>query len=68
MRTTLSATFLLFASSLALASTPNLTGVRPVGGQRGIDVEVTLQGARLQDAQEILYYQPGISTVKSSRS
>ena len=58
----LAAPFLLLAAS-AHASSPSLTAVRPVGGQRGTEVEVTLSGARLGDAQEILWYQPGIETL-----
>src|SRR5271156_3488724 len=45
------------------AASPSLTAIRPVGGQRGTQVEITLSGARLGDAQEIIYYQPGITTV-----
>ena len=45
------------------AATPSLGAIRPVGGQRGTEIEITLSGARLGDAQEILYYQPGITTV-----
>ena len=47
----------------ASAATPSLTAIRPVGGQRGTEIEVTLSGARLGDAKEILFYQPGITTV-----
>ena len=52
------------AAASARASSPQLSAVRPLGGQRGTEVEVTLSGARLKDAQEILYYQPGIATAK----
>jgi hypothetical protein len=45
------------------AAWPSLTAVRPVGGQRGTELEITLSGARLGDAHEIVYYQPGITTV-----
>jgi hypothetical protein len=38
--------------------------VRPLGGQRGTEVEVTLAGGRLSDAKEVLFYQPGITTTK----
>jgi hypothetical protein len=44
-------------------ATPSLGAIRPTGGQRGTELEITLSGARLGDAQEILYYQPGIATV-----
>src|SRR5271156_4236600 len=49
--------------STAVAATPSLGAIRPVGGQRGTELEVTLSGARLGDAQEIIYYQAGITTV-----
>ncbi len=35
-----------------------------VGGQRGTELEVNFTGQRLGDAQEILFYQPGISATK----
>ena len=38
--------------------------MKPVGGQRGTEVEVTLTGQRLADAKEILFYQPGITATK----
>jgi hypothetical protein len=49
--------------STAVAATPSLGAIRPVGGQRGTELEVTLSGARLGDAQEIIYYQPGLTTL-----
>jgi hypothetical protein len=48
--------------SSARAATPSLTAIRPVGGQRGTEVDVTFSGARLGDALEIVYYQSGITT------
>ena len=53
----------LLAAMPAAASSPVLGAVRPVGGTRGTDVVLTLSGARLGDAQEILWYQPGIETI-----
>ena len=38
--------------------------MKPVGGQRGTEVVVTLTGQRLADAREILFYQPGITVTK----
>ena len=49
--------------SPALASSPSIGGVAPRGGQRGTEVELTFNGGRLLDAQEVLFYQPGL-TVK----
>ena len=46
------------------AASPRLTSVRPLGGQRGTEVEVNFRGDRLADAQEVLFYQPGISATK----
>jgi uncharacterized lipoprotein YbaY len=54
--------FLLISPALE-AATPSLAAIRPVGGQRGTEIEITLSGARLGDAQEIVYYQSGITTV-----
>ena len=53
----------LLLSTAAPAASPSLTAVRPVGGQRGTEIDVTLSGARLGDAQEILFYQPGITAL-----
>lgn len=54
--------FLTIAST-ATASTPLLRSIRPMGAQRGTEVEVALSGERIGDAQEILFYQPGIAVV-----
>ncbi len=53
----------LVLTSTAAAATPSLTAVRPVGGQRGTELDVSFSGARLGDALEIVYYQPGITTL-----
>jgi len=45
-----------------LAAKPSFTKIVPPGFQRGQEIEVTLQGDRLQDAQEILFFEPGVST------
>ncbi|MEX0585282.1 MAG: PPC domain-containing protein, partial [Pirellulales bacterium] len=53
--------FLLAASpAIVSAANPSLGGMSPRGGQRGAEVEVVFNGARLADAQEILFYYPGI--------
>ncbi|CAN5685234.1 PPC domain-containing protein [soil metagenome] len=56
----------LLLASLAQASTPSLNAnaIQPTGAQRGTEVEVTLSGARLADAEEILWYQPGIEVTR----
>src|SRR5688572_3885580 len=46
------------------AASPALTSVLPRGGQRGSEIEVTLGGDRLVDAQELFLYQPGLTVKK----
>lgn len=50
--------------SSARAASPSLGSITPQGGQRGTELDVTFNGARLADAQEIYFYEPGISVVK----
>ena len=54
----------VLASGTAEAAQPNLGGTTPRGAQRGTEVEVTLSGARLEDTEEILFYEPGIEVTK----
>jgi len=56
---------LLFAAS-AQAVAPNLASITPTGGQRGTEIEVGFNGDRLQDAEEIICYEPGLQIVKLS--
>ena len=51
-------------ASAVYAVAPNFTAIAPAGGQRGTEVEVTLRGERLADAQEIFFYSPGIALEK----
>lgn len=46
------------------AANPSLGSIAPYGAQRGTEVEVHLHGDRLDDAQEVFVYYPGIE-VKS---
>jgi hypothetical protein len=48
----------------AIAAQPQLSRIRPIGMQRGTEVEVSFTGNRLEDAQELLLYREGV-TVKS---
>lgn len=52
------------SASAAKASSPSLGAVRPLGGQRGNEIEINLTGARLADAKEIVFYEPGVTTTK----
>lgn len=67
MRPALLASVLVLASASAHAASPSLRGIRPVGGQRGTEMEVTLRGDRLGDAQEILFHQPGIEVLRLAK-
>ncbi len=37
--------------------------IKPLGAQRGTEVDVTITGYRLGDSQEIMFYEPGIEVV-----
>jgi hypothetical protein len=49
--------------STARAVDPSLSAIRPSGFQAGTEVEVSLTGARLGDAAELMFYSPGIEVV-----
>ena len=57
----LAALALLLCAGLLQAASPSLSIITPRGIQRGTEAEVLFHGARLNDAQEILFYEPGIS-------
>jgi hypothetical protein len=48
----------------SFSASPTVTSVLPRGGQRGTEITVTIGGARLADAQELLWYSPGIAVTK----
>ena len=50
--------------SAAFATSPHVESLTPAGGQRGTELEATFTGERLQDAQEIFCYEPGIQVLK----
>ena len=45
------------------AASPSLGGIAPYGAQRGTELEVNFNGGNLADAQEIMFYYPGIKVV-----
>jgi hypothetical protein len=53
-----------FFVPLAQGHTPKVTSLTPTGGQRGTDVELKMSGARLEDAEELVFASPGIELVK----
>lgn len=54
----------MMTASDAFAVNPQVNEIVPYGFQRGTEVEVEFKGARLSDADEPLFYSPGI-TVKA---
>jgi hypothetical protein len=52
------------ATSSARAASPDVREILPRGGQRGTEIDVILRGDHLSDAQEILFYQAGLSAAK----
>jgi hypothetical protein len=46
------------------AASPSLGGITPRGGQRGTEMPLFFNGARLSDAKEILAYSTGFSVTK----
>lgn len=43
------------------AANPSLAGFTPPGAQRGAEIEVRVNGGRLNDAVDIMFYTPGIT-------
>lgn len=59
--TALLLTGILISGFDAYAASPDFQNSYPRGAQRGSEVKVTLTGARLDDAEELLFHSPGIS-------
>ncbi|PQO44803.1 PPC domain-containing protein [Blastopirellula marina] len=57
------ATMLINAMPL-IAAQPSLQRMDPSGLQRGTEVEILLRGVRIHDAEEVLFFEPGV-TMKS---
>src|SRR6266446_3844180 len=53
-----------FLPMWAQATSPHLISLLPTGAQRGTEVQVSFVGDRLQDAEEIICYEPGIEVLK----
>lgn len=51
----------LSLSTHAFAAAPLLSNIMPRGGQRGSETEVTFSGTRIGDAQEVLFFEKGIT-------
>src|SRR5437764_7952719 len=60
-----SAAMLLFCTALgARAADPQISVVLPRGVQRGAEADIQIHGTRLADAQEVMFYVPGITVTK----
>jgi len=55
---------LMFLPMLAQAASPTLGSINPRGFQRGTDAVIAFNGNNLADAQEIVWYTPGIAVLK----
>ena len=56
---------LLAASALAAgAVAPTLQNTTPSGLQRGTEAELKFNGSRLADAEEVLFYEPGVKVLE----
>lgn len=55
---------LLIPQSVVNASDPTLSVILPRGGQRGTEQVFRFSGARLQDAEEIFFYEPGFEVTE----
>ncbi|MEZ6128355.1 MAG: PPC domain-containing protein [Planctomycetaceae bacterium] len=60
----LPALFVATCAVAASAADPSLTVITPRGIQRGAEHVLTFSGARLKDAEEILFYEPGFEVVR----
>src|SRR3954451_8196395 len=54
---------LLLFPFFASATSPRVTGIIPTGAQRGAELELRFNGSRLDDSQEIIFYEPGIQVL-----
>jgi hypothetical protein len=52
------------SSRSMLAAQPSINLIQPTGAQRGTEVETIIRGVRLNDAEQILFYEPGIQVTK----
>ena len=64
MHRTIAIAAAVFVSSAALASTPQLVKILPRGAQQGTEVDVSFDGQRLKDAQEVILYDNGLTVTK----
>lgn len=61
---TLTLTLLAAAAVTAVAVAPSLQNTTPSGLQRGTEAELKFNGSRLADAEEVLFYEPGVKVLE----
>lgn len=61
--TLLTSCILALAAGQALAASPRLSLIRPLGGQRGTEIDVAFLGSNLEDAEEIMLYDSGLEVL-----
>ena len=54
------ALIVMFSVTPSFAASPVLSNILPRGAQRGTEAEILFNGQRLEDAQELMIYEPGI--------
>lgn len=54
----------LCSATPAFGASPILSNILPRGAQRGVESEILFNGQRLEDAQEIMIYEPGIEVTE----
>jgi hypothetical protein len=59
---------LLAWSGVAGGAEPALSSIEPFGFQRGRETDVRFAGARLGDAEQLLFYSPGLTTLSITPS
>src|SRR6185295_14108728 len=55
---------LLASAPAGAKESPNLGRVSPRGGERGTEIDLTLSGGQLKDAQQLFFYKSGLEVLK----
>lgn len=58
----------IIVASAAWAGSPGVTSITPAAGQRGTEMEVTVNGKSLADARSLLFNDPGIEVMGVSEA
>ena len=58
----------MMAAITSWGNSPKLNSITPAGGQRGSEVEINLNGSRLESAKELMFYSPDFEVMKLDTS